>query len=115
MRYHLATHIFLLIIFVISGKLSAEPEQKNEAPWDTLMAKLQVIESMKQPDSVKAAMTKELFDNYDLQAADYSRFYNNFLEKTTEQQLNFLKKVENIILEMLKQNYEITPEDPKRE
>jgi len=60
-------------------------------------------------------MTKELFDNYDLQAADYSRFYNNFLGKAPEQQLNFLKKVENIILEMLKQNYEITPEDPKRE
>lgn len=114
MHSNLAIYFLLLIIFIISVMLQAEPENAD-VPWDTLMAELQIIESMNEPDTVKAGLTHELFDNYDLQAADYSRFYNNFLTKPPEQQLDFLKKVENIILEMLKQVHEKKPEFEKRE
>lgn len=115
MRHNLTSLISLLMILVISGKLSAASDQNVEVPWDTVIAELQVINAMKQPDSVKAALTQALFDKYDLQAEDYSRFYNNFLAKSPEQQLTFLKKVENVILEMLKQKYEVKPEESKRE
>jgi hypothetical protein len=98
----------LLMIFsigIISG-LSAESASANEAPWDTVMAKLQIIESSKEPDSVKTILTQDLFSEYNLTADDYGKFYAKFLKRSPEQQVKFLKKVEDVILEMIKQQQE---------
>lgn len=95
--------LFITFLLGCGGILSAEPGAAGDAPWDTVMAELQIIESMNQPDSVKTILTRELFSQYQLSADDYGQFYERFLRRPPEKQLEFFRRVENIILERIKQ------------
>ena len=83
---------------IFSSNIYGDENKTTDTPWDTVIANLQIIESMSQPDSVKNALTQELFSNYQIKAGDYEKFYNKFFKKPLDQQTKFLKKVEEIIL-----------------
>lgn len=98
-------YLFLLLILLLSTQIFGNDTKAANAPWDTLVANMQIIESMKKPDSVKTAMTKKLFSDYQIEAEDYNNFYDDFLKKSPEQQAKFFKKVEEIILELMNRIY----------
>lgn len=98
-------HLILIIILVLSTNVFGNKAKTKETPWDTLIANIQIIESTKEPDSVKTAMTKKLFSDYHIKAEDYEKFYNDFLKKPPEQQAKFLKRVEEIILKLMNKIY----------
>lgn len=83
----------------------ANPKDSGAIPWDTVMANIQVIESMNEPDSVKNTLTQQLFSEHHLTAEDYRRFYNDFLKRSPEEQAAFLKSVEGIILEWMNRDH----------
>lgn len=98
-------NLMLVLILVISTDVFAEKAKTTPVPWDTVIAKMQVIDSMNQPDSVKSGLTQELFSDYNLKADDYINFYNKFFERPPDRQVKFLKKVEEIILELMNRQY----------
>jgi len=97
--------LFLGLLMLLPNNVSAGPKDAKETPWDTVMANIQVIESMNEPDSVKNTLTRQLFSDFQLTAEDYRRFYNDFLKRPPEKQAAFLKQVEEIILEWMNRQY----------
>ena len=81
-----------------------EDGPKTEVPWDTVTAQLQIIESFRQPDSVKTSLTKELFIQYGLTEQDYRSFYDDFLNQPVKKQREFLDKVKAILQSLMKKN-----------
>lgn len=99
-------YLILILLITASNLLGNQPKATN-TPWDTVIAKLQVIESMNRPDLVRVVLTQKLFSNYDLSADDYAKFYDKFLKKPPDQQVEFLKRVENILLKMMQKVQQI--------
>lgn len=91
-------YLFLTLLLILSSNIYGEKTKTTDTPWDTVIANLQIIESMTQPDSVKTALTQELFSDFQIKSEDYEKFYNKFFKKPPDQQTKFLKKVEEIIL-----------------
>jgi hypothetical protein len=97
----------LLVLLITASNILGNQTKTTNTPWDTVIAKLQVIESMNRPDSVRVVLTQKLFSDYDLSADNYGKFYDKFLKKPPDQQVEFLKKVENILLKMMQKVQEI--------
>lgn len=97
----------LLTLLIIASNLLGNQTKTTDTPWDTVIAKLQVIESVNRPDSVRVVLTQKLFSDYDLSADDYGKFYDEFLKKPPDQKVEFLKRVENILLKMMQKVQQI--------
>ena len=97
--------LFTVLLMLLPKNASGAPKNAKETAWDTVMANIQVIETMNEPDSVKNTLTQQLFSKFDLTVQDYRRFYDNFLKRPPEKQAAFLKQVEEIILEWMNKDY----------
>jgi hypothetical protein len=99
----------IFVAFLIKpNDVSGAPGGSKGTAWDTVMANIQVIETMNEPDSVKNALMQQLFSDFQLTAEDYRRFYEDFLKRSPEKQAAFLKQVEEIILEWMNKDYKKT-------
>lgn len=78
----------------------------TEAPWDTIMAEIQVIESLEEADSLKDGQMKALFTRYQVGSEDYRNFYEHFLQRTPEAQQQFIQEVKLILQTLTQANRE---------
>ena len=105
----------LLAIFVFFNLLNSAnsfPKENQTTAWDTVVAKIKIIDSGKQADSIKAVLIHQVFNEYEIRLEDYHNFYREFFIKSPEKQVEFLKQVEKIIQTHLK---EFLVPDPKKD
>ncbi|RMH89429.1 MAG: hypothetical protein D6681_14400 [Calditrichaeota bacterium] len=83
-------------------------------PWDTVVAEMQIIESSRQPDSLKNTLMQDLFHRYHITAEAYEHFYQDFLRQPPAEQLRFLDRVKSILQAFLrqKQGFRQSPPPP---
>ncbi|MCB0305696.1 MAG: hypothetical protein KDI38_18180 [Calditrichaeota bacterium] len=84
-----------------------------EVPWDTLMAEIQVIESLEEADSLKDGQMKALFARYQVGSEDYRRFYEQFLQRTPDAQQQFIQNVKSILQALTQANREAAVKELK--
>jgi hypothetical protein len=110
-------HIFFtLIVFqvLLPGFVLADEEQFT-AVWDTVVAEIQIIESLNQPDSVKSALMVDLFQRYNLTEKDYRSFYDHFSNLSPEDQRKFMERVKAVLPSLLKLGGEYQTSQPQKQ
>lgn len=95
-------HSWLLFIFILLPRLTYADETNVAAPWDTVVAEIQVIEHSTIEDSLKNKLVADLFDRYNLTEKDYRSFYEKFLDLPLEQQREFFERVKTIVPQLVK-------------
>lgn len=78
----------------------------TEAPWDSVMAEIQIIESLEEADSLKDGQMKALFARYRVSSEDYRHFYEHFLQRSPEAQQQFIQEVKSILQALTQVNRE---------
>jgi hypothetical protein len=98
---------------------SSSPQYGNEeqftAVWDTVVAEIQIIESLNQPDSVKSALMVDLFQRYNLTEKDYRSFYDHFSNLSPEDQRKFMERVKAVLPSLLKLGGEYQTSQPQKQ
>lgn len=105
MKANFFSLIFFWMIGVLFTPLLAEDDKTVDAPWDTVMAEIQLIESLTQADSLKNMLMTDLFQRYQITDQDYRAFYADFLTRRPQQQYDFLSRVKAVLLEYIKRHY----------
>jgi len=100
----LRTRLTIFLIFLINVLVFGNDgnQKLTVAEWDTLFAELQIIESRSEPDSIKASLINTLFKKYGVNGEDYQKFYTQLMKEKPEKQYDFLKRIEKILIESLK-------------
>jgi len=98
----LARFFFAVVIMLTAhSQLLAQSDKtvvETLAPWDTVLAEIQVAEQISAVDSMKCQLLKDLFDRYQITAQDYQKFYKNFMKKPLQTQQVFLDRVKSILI-----------------
>ncbi len=81
-------------IFAQSDKIVVE----TVAPWDTVLAEIQIVEQISAVDSIKSQLLKGLFERYQITEDDYQKFYENFMKQPVQFQQQFLDRVKEILI-----------------
>jgi hypothetical protein len=103
MKIHRIISIIFLISMTSSLAFGHDGNQKlPAAEWDTLFAELQIIEARNEPDSIKASLINTLFKDYGVSVGDYQKFYSQLMKENPKKQYDFLKRIEKILIESLK-------------
>jgi len=107
-------HSWLLFIFILLPHLTYADETKVTAPWDTVVAEIQIIEHSTVEDSLKNKLMAGLFARYNLTEKDYRSFYEHFLDLPLEQQREFLERVKTIVPQLVKLEELAPPSESSR-
>jgi len=97
------TRFFFAVVIMLTAhsQLLAQSDKavvETPAPWDTVLAEIQVTEQFSAVDSIKRQLLKDLFDRYQITAHDYRKFYKNFMKKPLQTQQVFLDRVKSILI-----------------
>ena len=85
-----------------SLKSSAEPVPEM-VPWDSILARIQIVEALSEPDSIKKSYMSKIFNQYMLTIDDYRQFYLSFETSSMDKKQQFISDVKEI-LEYFQQN-----------
>jgi hypothetical protein len=114
MKLNIQIFLSLLIFFYLANSDNGFSNESTPTAWDTVIAQLKIIDSGKQADSIKAELIHQVFEEHGIGVEDYRTFYQNFFERSPENQVKFLKRVEKIIQNHLKEFLVPDPEtDPR--
>ncbi len=102
----------IAILFFSLGTFVMAQEDiiKTDVPWDSVAAELQIIDSLREPDSIKFSLTKKLFIKHHLTEQDYRVFYEDFLKQPVEKQREFMETVKAILQALMRQNTNSKPQ-----
>lgn len=106
MARYIAFWIWLFPLLAGAAAQDTMTGAPTEAPWDTVMAEIQVIESLEKPDSLKDGQMKALFARYRIGSEDYRQFYEHFLQRSPEAQQQFIQEVKSILQALTQANRE---------
>lgn len=105
MKGYVALFVCLFPFLAAAGQDSL-PGGHTAVPWDTVMAEIQVIEALEEADSLKDGRMKALFARYRIGSEDYRQFYEHFLQRTPEDQQQFIQEVKAILQALTQANRE---------
>lgn len=91
----------LITALLAPGNGVCGEEPRYGSAWDTLVAEIQIIESLNQPDSLKSQLMNELFDRRRVSAEDYRQFYEAFYRLPFEEQQKFVERIKTLIPQLL--------------
>lgn len=114
MTERMICYSWLFIIFIFPPHLTYADETNVSAPWDTVVAEIQIIEHSTVEDSLKNNLMAELFTRYNLTEKDYRSFYEHFLDLSLEQQREFLDRVKTIVPRLVKLEELAPPSESSR-
>ncbi len=97
------TQLFFTVVFMLTmhSQLLAQSDNsvaKTFAPWDTVLAEIQIVEQINAVDTLKSQLLKDIFDRFQVTAQDYKNFYNNFMKKPLKFKQAFLDRVKSILI-----------------
>ncbi|MCK6619022.1 MAG: hypothetical protein HUU32_05105 [Calditrichaceae bacterium] len=105
----------LITALLAPGKGGCGEEPRQSSAWDTLIAEIQIIESLNQPDSTKSQLMSELFERRQVSLEDYRRFYDDFYRQPFEEQQKFVERIKTLVPQLLnlKQDMQAAEESAK--
>lgn len=97
--HRVAFRLSIFILMTGAFRLTAAPSSppRQDVPWDSLVAQIQIIESINQSDSVKTALLNEAFAARHLTVEEYRAFYEGLLQKNPIEQRRFFERVKAIL------------------
>ncbi len=96
----LRTLLVLCLGFYISGIAVSTSLLAQDTSWhtaDSLIAYLYLIGHNNQPDSVKGAQIRAIFQQFQMDTTTYRQFYRHFMQLPPSQQLQRLQKAAELI------------------
>lgn len=91
----------LITALFAPGKGVCNEEPRHNSAWDTLVAEIQIIESLNQPDSTKSQLMSELFERRRVRLEDYRQFYDDFYRQPFEEQQKFVERIKTLVPQLL--------------
>jgi len=121
LKFRFIFYLISFFLFITNVHLFAQKSEEahTSVPWDTVIAEIQTIKAAGLPDSTEKLLLLKIFNKYNLTIQNYIKFYNHFFQKSIDEQIHFLNKVDKIITDQMRKERQtvsfkkVRPPSPK--
>jgi len=90
----------LSLVTIIFGQgCQSKKSTAKTGDWPEILEKVIVAARIPGPDSLRYTRIQDIFDQYNITAADYKKFYDRYVEQNPVSSISLLEQVEKLMSE----------------